>query len=67
MYWSVFKTKDLDVYADDFTGYINRLVEEYIATKTVCSFPNRKPWMNPDIYNKLREWSITFKSGDSNF
>jgi len=47
--WSVFKTTDLNVYAEHITGYINRLVEECIPTKTVVSFPNSKPLMNTNI------------------
>jgi len=48
-------TADLNVYAEHVTGYIIRLVEECIPTKTVLSFPNRKPWMDPNIRIKRRE------------
>jgi len=62
--WGVFKTTDSEC-VDHVTGYIDRLVDECIPTKTVRSFPNYKPWMKPNIRNKLREHSTTFKSGDS--
>jgi len=63
--WSEFKTTDLNVYADQVTGYINKLVEECIPTKNVRSCPNSKPWMNPIIRIKLREQSTAFTSGGS--
>ena len=35
-----------------------------VPTKTVCSFPNNKPWINSDVKALLNRKKRAFKEGD---
>ncbi len=54
---------DIEVYSDTVTCFIRKCVEDVVPTKTVCIYPNQKPWINSDVRAALARTSA-FKSGN---
>ena len=55
---------DIDRKFDCFTEYINFCRDTVIPTKTVCCFPNNKPWITSDIKAILNQKKEAFRDGD---
>ncbi len=36
---------DIETYSDSVTCYIRKCIEDVVPTKTICIFPNQKPWI----------------------
>eukprot|EP00061_Rhincodon_typus_P013827 g40440.t1 len=65
---AVFKcsVENLDEYASTVMDFISKCVEDCIPKKSIQVFvkPNRKLWMNQEIYSLLKTRHAAFKSGD---
>ena len=51
--WNVFKSSDLDEYADTVTDYVKFCQEVCLPTKTITQYPNSKPWFSKVIRAKI--------------
>ncbi len=53
---------DIEAYSDSVTCFIRKCVEEVVPTKTICVYPNQKPWINSDVRAALSARTSAFKS-----
>eukprot|EP00061_Rhincodon_typus_P014746 g41995.t1 len=62
--WTIYKNseKNLDEYATMVTDFISKCMEGCMPTKSICMFPNWKPWMNWEIHCLLKTRHAAFKS-----
>ncbi len=44
---------DIEEYSDSVTCFIQKCIEDVIPTKTICIYPNQKPWINSDVRSAL--------------
>jgi hypothetical protein len=56
---------DVNEIAEGALGLIGKVIEEVVPTKTVCVYPNRKPWINFDVNTALTIRKTAFKTGDT--
>uniref|UniRef100_A0AAQ6IRP3 Reverse transcriptase domain-containing protein n=1 Tax=Anabas testudineus TaxID=64144 RepID=A0AAQ6IRP3_ANATE len=56
--------EDIDGLTDCISDYINFCVDTQVPTKTICCFPNNKPWVPQDIKAILNDKKKAFRSGD---
>jgi hypothetical protein len=42
------------------TGFINKCIEDVVPTVTVCTYPNKKPWITGNIRTELKARAATF-------
>lgn len=69
-----FETTGWQMFQDSFDSNINictdcsnricTCTENIVPVISVLRYPNQKPWINCDVWTKLRDWSIIFNSGD---
>ncbi len=52
-------------YSDTVTCFIRKGVEDVVPTKTICIYPNQKPWINNDVRSALSARTSAFKSGNT--
>ncbi len=57
---------DIEAYSDSVTCFIRTCIEDVIPTKTICIYPNQKPWINSDVRSALSARTSAFKSGGQN-
>ncbi len=55
---------DIEAYSDTVTCFIRKCVEDVVPTKTICIYPNQKPWINIDVRAALSARTSAFKSGN---
>ncbi len=48
MFWAA-SDDDIEVYSDTVTCFIRKCVEDVVPIKTICIYPNQKPWINSDV------------------
>ncbi len=53
---------DIEAYSDYVTCFIRKCIEDVVPTKTICIYPNQKPWINSDVRSGLSAWTSAFKS-----
>eukprot|EP00061_Rhincodon_typus_P018876 g48241.t1 len=64
--WNVFKcsVENLEEYASTVTDFISKCTEICVPKKSICVFPNRKPWLNQEIHSLPKTRRAAFKSGE---
>ncbi len=65
--WDMFQAAsddDIEAYSDTVTCFIRKCVEDVVPTKTICIYPNQKPWINSDVRAALSARTSAFKSGN---
>ncbi len=65
--WDMFRAAsddDIEAYSDSVTCFIRKCVEDVVPTKTICIYPNQKPWINSDVQAALSARTSAFKSGN---
>ncbi len=65
--WDMFQAAsedDIEAYSDSVTCFIRKCIEDVVPTKTICVYPNQKPWINSDVRAALSAWTSAFKSGN---
>uniref|UniRef100_A0A3P9IGT3 Reverse transcriptase domain-containing protein n=1 Tax=Oryzias latipes TaxID=8090 RepID=A0A3P9IGT3_ORYLA len=62
--WDVFEHPDLEVFTDSVLCYIKNCIDTVTVDKQIRVYPNRKPWMNREVQQLLRERNTAFRSGD---
>ncbi len=55
---------DIEAYSDSVMCFIRKCVEDVVPTKTICIYPNQKPWINSDVRAALSARTSAFKSGN---
>ncbi len=55
---------DIEAYSDSVTYFIRKCIEDVVPTKTICIYPNQKPWINSDVRSALSARTSAFKSGN---
>ncbi len=68
MDWDMFRAAsddDIEVYSDTVMSFIRKCIEYIVPTKTICIYPNQKPWINSDVRAALSAWTSAFKSGNT--
>ncbi len=55
---------DIEAYSDTVTCFIRKCVEDVVPSKTICIYPNQKPWINSDVRAALSARTSAFKSGN---
>eukprot|EP00061_Rhincodon_typus_P016670 g45003.t1 len=60
--WTIFKNSidNLGKYATIVTGFISKCIEACVPKMTIHVLPNRKPWMNQEIYFLLKAGRAVF-------
>ncbi len=53
-----------EAYSDTVTFFIRKRVEDVVPIKTICTYPNQKPWINSDVRAALSARTSAFKSGN---
>ncbi len=53
---------DIEAYSDTVTCFIRKCIEDVVPTKTICIYPNQKPWINSDVRTALSGRKSAFKS-----
>ncbi len=53
---------DIEAYSDSVTCFIRKCIEDVVSTKTICIYPNQKPWINSDVPSALSARTSVFKS-----
>jgi len=66
MFWAA-SDDDIEVYSDTVTCFIRKCVEDVVPIKTICIYPNQKPWINSDVRAALSARTSAFKSGTRSF
>ncbi len=56
---------DIEAYSDSVTCFIRKCIEDVVPTKTICIYPNQKPWINSDVRAALSARTSAFKSGNT--
>ncbi len=56
---------DIEAYSDTVTCFIRKCIEDVVPTKTICIYPNQKPWINSDVRAALSARTSAFKSGNT--
>ncbi len=56
---------DIEAYSDTVMSFIRKCIEYIVPTKTICIYPNQKPWINSDVRAALSAWTSAFKSGNT--
>ncbi|KAK0146537.1 hypothetical protein N1851_014143 [Merluccius polli] len=62
--WGVFEHQVLEVFTDGVLCYIKNCIDTVTVDKRIRVYPNRKPWMNREVQQLLKERITAFKSGD---
>ncbi len=47
------------------TCFIRKCIDDVVPTKTICIYPNQKPWINSDVRSALSARTYAFKSGNT--
>ncbi len=66
--WDMFRAAsddDIEAYSDTVTCFIRKCIEDVVPTKTICIYPNQKPWINSDVRSALSARTSAFKSGNT--
>ncbi len=53
---------DIEAYSDTVKCFIRKCIEDVVPTKTICIYPNQKPWINSDVRAALSGRKSAFKS-----
>ncbi len=56
---------DIEAYSDSVTCFIRMCIDDVVPTKTICIYPNQKPWINSDVRSALSVRTSVFKSGNT--
>ncbi len=56
---------DIEAYSDTVTCFTRKCIDDVVPTKTICIYPNQKPWINSDVRSALSAWTSAFKSGNT--
>ena len=61
--FQVVSDNNIDIYADSVSEFIRKCIRDVVATVTIKTYPNQKPWMDGSIGAKLKVRTTTFKHG----
>ncbi len=64
MFWAA-SDDDIEVYSDTVTCFNRKCVEDVVPTKTICIYPNQKPWINSYVRAALSAQTSAFKSDNT--
>ncbi len=64
MFWAA-SDDDIEVYSDTVTCFNRKCVEDVVLTKTICIYPNQKPWINSYVRAALSAQTSAFKSDNT--
>jgi hypothetical protein len=56
----------IEEYTTSVTGFINKYIDNVVATVNVSTYPNQKPWIKGNIHSELKARAIIFKERDTN-
>ena len=56
----------IEEYTTSVTGFINKCIDDIDSTVTVCTYPNKKPWITGNICTERKGRAAAFKERDSN-
>ncbi len=66
--WDMFRAAsddDIEAYSDTVTCFIRKCIDYVVPIKTICIYPNQKPWLNSDVRSALSAQTSAFKSGNT--
>ncbi len=58
-HWDMFRAAsndDIEAYSDFVTCFIRKCIEDVVPTKTICIYPNQKPWIDSNVRSALSAW-----------
>ena len=66
--WNMFQNSSdgIQEYTTSVIGFINKCIDDFVPTVTVCTYPNQKPWITGSIRTKLKARAAAFEERDSN-
>ncbi len=53
---------DIEAYSDTVTCFIRKCIDDAVPSKTVCIYPNQKPWINSNVRSALSARTSAYKS-----
>jgi hypothetical protein len=56
----------IEEYTISVNGFINKCIDDFVPTVTVCTYPNQKSWMTSNIRTGLKARASAFMEQDSN-
>ena len=62
--WNMFRDSSDGI--EEYTGFINKCIDDIVPTVTVRTYPYQKPWITGNIHIELKARAAVFKERDSN-
>ncbi|TWW59001.1 hypothetical protein D4764_06G0005310 [Takifugu flavidus] len=63
--WLTHTHTDIDNFTSTVLDHITTTIDSITTTKRITTYPNRKPWMNKEVWLLLKARNTAFRSGEA--